>query len=281
MVTGAKNPTSTNRPHHSALASRKKPTQTHPYRRYPRKRLYRARYYHAELGRFVSRDLVGYIDGFNLYRASFVPKGVDPSGRIRISVHSDKWAKVGCGLRNEISWRFELDTAPNPCPDGGYLVQKVEVRCEIIKCPCDVCSFQSPTQPDKVFYEAWPVRSNRISPYAGIVATDTDAHTIDRGTCGNYSARGEIRYFCRSQTGNLGEPGLPGTDSGGLWELGREYKAGDCTVSGVTLPSTDDPNDVKDWWEEPVEGPAFRFHSGTWQCCDFARKFTDFDHLPR
>ena len=50
MVTGAKNPTSSKRPHHSALASRKKPTQTHPYRCHPRKRLYRARYYHAELG---------------------------------------------------------------------------------------------------------------------------------------------------------------------------------------------------------------------------------------
>ncbi len=40
MVTGAKNPTSTKRPHHSALASRKNPTQTHPYRCHPRRRLY-------------------------------------------------------------------------------------------------------------------------------------------------------------------------------------------------------------------------------------------------
>ena len=80
MVTGAKNPTSTKRPHHSALASRKKPTQTHPYRCYPRKRLYRARYYHAELGRFISRDPIGYVDGMNVYRAYFVPTMVDSQG---------------------------------------------------------------------------------------------------------------------------------------------------------------------------------------------------------
>ena len=73
MVTGAKNPTSTKRPHHTALPSRKKPIQTHPDRCDPRKRLNRARFYHAELGRFISRDPIGYVDGMSLYRAYFVP----------------------------------------------------------------------------------------------------------------------------------------------------------------------------------------------------------------
>ena len=40
----------------------------------------RARYYHAELGRFISRDPIGYVDGMSLYRAYFVPGGVDPFG---------------------------------------------------------------------------------------------------------------------------------------------------------------------------------------------------------
>jgi hypothetical protein len=34
----------------------------------------------AELGRFGSRDPLGYFDGASLYRASFVPNGVDPFG---------------------------------------------------------------------------------------------------------------------------------------------------------------------------------------------------------
>jgi RHS repeat-associated protein len=41
---------------------------------------YRARYYHAQLGRFVSRDPIGYYGRVNLYGAYFVPNGVDPFG---------------------------------------------------------------------------------------------------------------------------------------------------------------------------------------------------------
>jgi RHS repeat-associated protein len=41
---------------------------------------FRARYYHAQLGRFISRDPIGYVDGMNLYRAYFVPGQTDPQG---------------------------------------------------------------------------------------------------------------------------------------------------------------------------------------------------------
>jgi RHS repeat-associated protein len=41
---------------------------------------YRARYYDAALGRFISRDSLGYVDGMNLYRGYFVPNGLDPLG---------------------------------------------------------------------------------------------------------------------------------------------------------------------------------------------------------
>ena len=41
---------------------------------------FRARYYHADLGRFISRDPIGYVDGMSLYRAYFVPLLVDPLG---------------------------------------------------------------------------------------------------------------------------------------------------------------------------------------------------------
>lgn len=41
---------------------------------------FRNRYYHAELGRFCSRDPIGYEDGMSLYRAYFVINSADPSG---------------------------------------------------------------------------------------------------------------------------------------------------------------------------------------------------------
>jgi len=48
---------------------------------------FRARYYSAELGRFIGRDPAGDVDGMGLYGAYFVPNGVDPSGSLVIFVH--------------------------------------------------------------------------------------------------------------------------------------------------------------------------------------------------
>ncbi len=41
---------------------------------------FRARYYSPTLGRFLSRDPLGYVDGMSLYRAYFVPGKIDPLG---------------------------------------------------------------------------------------------------------------------------------------------------------------------------------------------------------
>jgi RHS repeat-associated protein len=41
---------------------------------------FRERYYSGSLGRFVSRDPIGYADGLSLYNAYFIPNGVDPDG---------------------------------------------------------------------------------------------------------------------------------------------------------------------------------------------------------
>ena len=45
---------------------------------------YRARYFDNDMGRFISRDPIGYVDGLNLYRGYFVPRLVDPNGTIAI-----------------------------------------------------------------------------------------------------------------------------------------------------------------------------------------------------
>ena len=41
---------------------------------------FKARYFDTGLGRFISRDPIGYVDGMNLYNGYFVPSGVDPMG---------------------------------------------------------------------------------------------------------------------------------------------------------------------------------------------------------
>ena len=39
---------------------------------------FRARYYDPQLGEFISRDPLEYVDGMSQYRAYFVPGNVDP-----------------------------------------------------------------------------------------------------------------------------------------------------------------------------------------------------------
>jgi RHS repeat-associated protein len=51
---------------------------------------FRARYFDANLGRFISRDPMGYVDGASQYRAYFIPGGIDPTGRKEITL-SDKF----------------------------------------------------------------------------------------------------------------------------------------------------------------------------------------------
>jgi len=41
---------------------------------------FRARYFDDQLGRFISRDPLGYVDGMSMYRGYFVPGGVDSLG---------------------------------------------------------------------------------------------------------------------------------------------------------------------------------------------------------
>ena len=43
---------------------------------------FRARYYDPQTGEFISRDLLGYVDGMSQYRAYFVPGGIDPTGMV-------------------------------------------------------------------------------------------------------------------------------------------------------------------------------------------------------
>ena len=95
---------------------------------------YRSRDYHAKLGRFVSRDPIGYLDGPSLYCAYFVPNKTDPSGlgckvcydcilekeeRFTIPVIGTVW-KRRCHYRCSIDKDTPLELrGSNGCDCGG------------------------------------------------------------------------------------------------------------------------------------------------------------------
>ena len=74
----------------------------------------RARFYAAQLGRFISRDPLGFVDGFSLYRAYFVPVGVDPWGLQEPTV------PLPPGYSTPVT---EYEHLPRPIPvSGGGLI---------------------------------------------------------------------------------------------------------------------------------------------------------------
>jgi len=79
---------------------------------------FRNRYYSSELGRFIGRDPLGYVDGMSLYAGYYVPNGVDPHGlydwadfvndatEIALTVQNVKWA-AGAAISDAASSVYE------------------------------------------------------------------------------------------------------------------------------------------------------------------------------
>lgn len=119
MVKLCKNYDLPNQPATDARFRRRTPSQTRFENQNPSLRYKRARFYSAQLGRFISRDPIGYVDGMSLYRAYFVPRAVDPWGLLtKLGFHpprqeeyhndSDKVTKTYC----DVAAKY---------PDNGWL----------------------------------------------------------------------------------------------------------------------------------------------------------------
>lgn len=85
--------------------------------RKPSLRYKRARYYPAQLGRFIARDPLGFVDGMSLYRAYFVPGGMDPEGTDKWIGNDGNggkifWSGKFCYVKTQVPWR-KVD-----CPNG-------------------------------------------------------------------------------------------------------------------------------------------------------------------
>ncbi len=161
--------------------------------------------------------------------------------------------KLPCGGHRH-RWDFQLDS---PATDHGYIVQKIEYTEAKAGCDQPVVN-ATPTTPDLTFWEAWLVLSgerlfyNRMS----FGFTDQSGRESNPSTSGMAVASGEIKFFKRSVTGDLGTPKKAGADPD--WGPGKEPRSG-------TLPST---HTEPSWWSgAPEEGPASRLVQSRWNCC--------------
>jgi RHS repeat-associated protein len=195
--------------------------------------LNRNRYYHSQLGRWITRDPIGYAGGINLYRylSSGPLESTDPYGLVEqgnelglptvnngflriIAVH-ENLGKRACVEPARISWRFQL-LGHAPC--DGFLLQKVTVDCSVQTCKCKEGDEEPPVQ--VVYYEKWDIARGGVDsvhldrdpshPFA-LAFTDTAQFTPPNNTKGSYEQGGEVRFFCyaKNSDGTKNSGGIP------------------------------------------------------------------------
>jgi RHS repeat-associated protein len=81
---------------------------------------FRARYYSGSLGRFVSRDPLGYVDGMSLYAGYYAPNHLDPYGeekKLCGKLEVKYGEKQDMGGNNK-DYSIEVDVSYEPTSDG-------------------------------------------------------------------------------------------------------------------------------------------------------------------
>jgi RHS repeat-associated protein len=206
----------------------------------------RARYYDSVNARWISQDPLGFDAGdSNLYRyvRNRATVSADPNGDVEVTTVDQERAGYG---KYEVHWKFELN---KKAPADGYLVQKVTFHLEVS------IGGMKQRPVDNFFWEAWFVKAgNTLDTDFGQPATEggkplkyTDGSSREdfKGSDGHLSSHGEIKFFLKTTTGELGDPGArPRKDPDPSTGWGGTNQHPD---SGP-LPSTKIP---PKWWNQP------------------------------
>lgn len=164
-----------------------------------------------------------------------------------------------CGGRF-VRWIFALD---NPAPAEGYIVQQVDEYNEELKCP----SFgRCLARPTFTFWEAWFVNKGDTHEHLHSTLGFTDQSSFPGGPdkVGFRVHVGEVKFFPKSVTGDLGKDGIAPASPNGGWGPGAVPITGN-------LPSTKSP---PSWWSNaPTEGPKTRQAYSAWRCCGTSDDF--------
>lgn len=181
-------------------------------------------------------------------------------------------------------WKFRATRSQPPkFPAGleacdGYIVQKVTVNCEKSECAADGSCGKNKVQDSFSYFEAWYVGTGDKSPAERMYTDEaiTPPDFVAPLSCGNYSQKGEVKFFCSSVTGDLGKPNAPG-----IWPKGLRFGNGVCDTSAGKLPATSQEpgwwgaatptvtwgDDAKNVWSDRSLRSSFRSMNTEWDCC--------------
>ena len=168
--------------------------------------------------------------------------------------------KGACGQYRR-RWDFELGAA---AANEGYIVQQIDFYEHIVDCPrMGMCT----VNPNLTFWEAWPVKKgDTFHEKHSAGWTDQSTYGGKADKVGYVAALGEVKYYERSVTGDLGTYGkAPATANGG-WGPNASGQSGSLP-STLTKPA---------WWgNAPTDGPKKRSATASWRCCGKSDDFND------
>ena len=225
---------------------------------------FRARQYSPHLGRFLTRDPLGYVDGMSLYRGYFAVSGTDSSGQFEVSVHRTYCS--GCGFA-DLEWFID------PGPGETFIVQRICYDVEIELCIRDSqhrCLDVGETMRCKTcFYERlwnyneasakggrWGVIDGWRPPYINdLREISASKSTPFCGHKGRARISSEIRSFRT----------LPGMNE--EWHEGRgTFSCGDFIIQASNY-KIDRHNAFEAWWHTGVVDRKHTWMGSYWDCC--------------
>jgi len=237
----------------------------------------RNRYYHAGLGRWGSRDSVGYADGVNIYAyaggspvalldamgqaaqsvdeidriARRVAKNLEGSRFDAFIVSRDGGPEAGhCG---SFIWIKTLGLN-KPSVTGGTIIQQVDTQIEMEDCNGNKISPKG--SPPSVFWETWRVNPGSYEP----VAKDYWRAPVQKCTRGRIRLEGRIKFY------------------EGLSTLPPSFVSGNPRVNGVTVaPASTTPPALGNG----SSNEALTVLEAIWDCCppQSADSPTQFEHI--
>jgi RHS repeat-associated protein len=228
---------------------------------------YRARLYSPQLGRFVSRDSIGYGDSYSLYHAVFVPNDTDPTGELRFSLANPSYRKCG-GLEHTVRWILDKGE------EDGIILQKIcysenvftckdkgEPECQTLNINCA----NTRTCNSQCYLEAWRVTKKGRNRF-----TDTFWFPTCRKSWGYHFQWGTAIFVPT-------EWGRQHTEFGGVLGNGQGGVARACDLPSACM---EDPQ-AEQFWSQAVQAfggsMTIRASFTAWCCCgDSNRNLLEF-----
>ncbi|WP_197440886.1 RHS repeat domain-containing protein [Thalassoglobus neptunius] len=244
----------------------------------------RQRVYQPTVARWKSADplqISSLAVNVYIYVENRPPIWIDPSGlqaqdkpfSVDIRATFEDLDNKKCGDFAQIGWIFRIKGGAK---FEGYFIQKVDISCAIND--CNDCN----KAPQKYsFYEVFRVGENgkmtdidEVTVIAGknFVITDQARGAAINNKCGEYVAKGEVRFFLRTEQTAI-------VDN---WAKRGKYGKGMCQTSVGDLPSNANP---PAWWNNDQSvnlfASASRSFSIKWNCCPCVSEKPDIDASPR